>query len=142
MMPVILDPGFVATDPMPESTGTKLRLRPQYLRGRASGKLYFRDAAGTLFEIRELPACQWPEGLRRDGALQMEPGNPDGASGKSAAARHKRYRQRKAAALAAAGTQQQQQSADSQEASHDDRQYDSVDRREAEIGPVRSADPA
>jgi hypothetical protein len=103
MMPVILDPGFVATEPMPAATGTKLRPRPQYLKGRASGLLYFRDAEGNLFEIKALPLCAWPEALTRDGDRQMELGGPVLRSMKSAAERHRQYRKRKACA-AACGT--------------------------------------
>lgn len=97
MMPVILDPGWIATEQMPASTGTKLTERPRYFRGRSSKALFFRSAEGDLYEVRALPACQWPEALRWDGDKQMACGYPDVGPKKSAALRHKRYRARQAA---------------------------------------------
>jgi hypothetical protein len=101
MMPVILDPGFVATEPMPEATGTKLKERQRYYRGESSGKTYFRDSSGQLFEIVAL-RIEWPEAITCDGRKQMALGDPYGEASKTAAARNRRYRQRRASGRASA----------------------------------------
>lgn len=97
MMPLLLDPGFVATEPMPASTGTKLAQPQRYFRGKDSGKLYFRDVDGTLYELLD-PArlFPWPESLTRDGGLQMAPAHgEDARPRRTGADRAKAFRARR-----------------------------------------------
>lgn len=97
-LPVLLDPGWSATQPMPPATGTKFRPRPKYFRGTATGKLYFRDDEGTFFEVSGASGSlesAWPIELVCDGEKQFAVISPYAEPPKRAADRHKRYRERR-----------------------------------------------
>lgn len=97
MMPMLLDPGWVADEPMPASTGTKLGASQRYYRGVDTGKLYFRDTDGTFYELCDPSSLfQWPEELTRDGRLQMAPADGDDARPRRTGAdRAKAFRERR-----------------------------------------------
>lgn len=96
MMPLLLDPGWVSTEPMPVSTGTKLQGRQRYYRNPESGQLYFRDTDGTLYELKDISAMfPWPEELTRDGKQQMALADGEDGPRRTGAARARAFRERR-----------------------------------------------